>query len=137
MIFSRANKGDLKNSSREISKPSQIAYSVLTFTELLLFFLIDVKVDCGTPLALKSSYLVLFCSKQSYSILKITASPSFMAHSLYYGQYSRIICQNSAKFSIFEGKNHLFAKFTADPSHAKDPPEIMPAKRKKQIRSYW
>ena len=84
-----------------MSKPSQIAYSVLIFAEELLFFLIDVNVDWGTPLARNKAYLVLFCSMQSCSILKITASFNFTANfHIFYGKYSYYIFFNNAKFSI-------------------------------------
>lgn len=70
----RSNSGQAKNSSKLMSKPSQIAYKVFSFTEVLLFFLIEESVVCGTPLRLDNSYFVMFRSMHNCSMRNATAS---------------------------------------------------------------
>ena len=70
----RSNNGQAKNSSKLMSKPSQIAYKVFNFTEVLLFFLMEDNVVCGTPLRSDNSYLVIFRSMHNCSMRNATAS---------------------------------------------------------------
>ena len=69
-----SNNGQAKNSSKLMSKPSHIAYKVFNFTEVLLFFLMEDNVVCGTPLRSDNSYLVIFLSMHNCSMRNATAS---------------------------------------------------------------
>ena len=68
-----SNNGQAKNSSKLMSKPSHI-YKVFNFTEVLLFFLMEDNVVCGTPLRSDNSYLVIFRSMHNCSMRNATAS---------------------------------------------------------------
>ena len=63
-----------ENSSKLISNPSQIAYKVFNFTEVLHFFLMEDSVVCGTPLRSDNSYFVIFRSMHNCSMRNATAS---------------------------------------------------------------
>lgn len=74
----RSNSGQAKNSSKLMLKPSQIAYKVFNFTEVLRFFLIEESVVCGTPLRVDNSYFVMFRSMHNCSMRNATASSKSM-----------------------------------------------------------
>lgn len=51
-----------------------MAYKVFNFTEVLLFFLIDDSVVCGTPLRSDKAYFVILRSIHNCSMRNATAS---------------------------------------------------------------